>query len=107
MIYLAQVLGVSIAVIAIIYSAVKMMMADGPLEARQERKSLIEAVMALVVIALAVPITNWLLAAFGAGLQIPRGGWPCSPYYPSVNPAIKCPYPQTRLSPYQTPQSPR
>lgn len=72
LIYLAQVIGISFAVLAIIYSAVKMMMADGPVEARQERKALMEALIALVVIALAVPITNWLLSAFGANLQIPR-----------------------------------
>lgn len=76
LIYLAQVVGVSFAVMAIIYSAVKMMMADGPVEARQERKSLLESILALVVIALAVPIANWLLAAFGAGIQIPRPGLP-------------------------------
>ncbi len=71
LIYLAQVIGVSFAVMAIIYSAIKMMMADSPVEARQERKSLIEAIVALIAIALAVPITNWLLTAFGANVQLP------------------------------------
>jgi len=73
----AQLIGISFAVMAVIYSAVRMVMAEGPLEARQERKALLEALVALVLIATAVPVANWILSAFGTGLQVPRGKSKC------------------------------